>query len=192
MKNRLIALAGALIIGLIPANATASEIDLVIGDDYYVGVVVPGIPPDPADQTDYLTKLISLSTGTACGVGYDPCVGDVYDQSTYSRIDSTLAGVLPAPNPLDATHVDVNGALDPIDVTGVSYVLAKYDAEKAGTLVWLVSGTNTVTIPTTFNDHGLSNYTIFGTTSVPDGGMTLMLLGGALVGIGALRRRTHI
>lgn len=36
---------------------------------------------------------------------------------------------------------------------------------------------------------GFSSARFFGTTSVPDGGMTLMLLGGALVGIGALRRK---
>ena len=37
---------------------------------------------------------------------------------------------------------------------------------------------------------GFSSARYFGTTTtVPDGGMTLMLLGGALVGIGALRRK---
>ena len=36
---------------------------------------------------------------------------------------------------------------------------------------------------------GFSSARYFGTTSVPDGGATLMLLGGALVGLGALRRK---
>ena len=37
--------------------------------------------------------------------------------------------------------------------------------------------------------QGLSGYMLFNPTSVPDGGMTLTLLGGALVGIGAIRRK---
>ena len=37
--------------------------------------------------------------------------------------------------------------------------------------------------------HGLSGYMLFKPTSVPDGGMTLTLLGGALAGIAAIRRK---
>ena len=41
--------------------------------------------------------------------------------------------------------------------------------------------------------HGLSSYGLYGPTAnaVPDGGMTLALLGGALIGVGALRRQFH-
>ena len=39
------------------------------------------------------------------------------------------------------------------------------------------------------NVGGFSSARYFGTVTVPDGGATLMLLGGALVGLGALRRK---
>ncbi len=39
---------------------------------------------------------------------------------------------------------------------------------------------------------GLQGLVTAGSTPVPDGGMTLMLLGGTLVGIGSLRRKFHV
>jgi hypothetical protein len=46
-----------------------------------------------------------------------------------------------------------------------------------GSTIWDASGS------------GLSHYTYFGTRSVPDGGITISLLGSALVGLGLLRRK---
>jgi hypothetical protein len=106
--------------------------------------------------------------------------------------------VLPPVNPYGSqvdTDVDGYAAGSSFLLTddapvGTYYVLGKYDAAQAGSLVWLVTVTapgTSISLPAYFDgeNHGLSHATTF----VPDGGMTLMLLGGALVGLGALRLR---
>jgi hypothetical protein len=81
------------------------------------------------------------------------------------------------------------------------YILAKYDGPNAGYVLfnvadWLADG-NTA-LPATgeglanWGTQGISHYTYFGTRTVPDGGITISLLGSALVGLGLLRRRMNI
>ena len=71
------------------------------------------------------------------------------------------------------------------------YLLAKY-----GTVghVWYLPPATTVTIPADAPAGGLSHWDLFTAreVEVPDGGMTLMLLGGALVGLESLRRRFRV
>jgi hypothetical protein len=53
-------------------------------------------------------------------------------------------------------------------------------------------GVTYYTADNSVDGNGLSGYMLYNPTSVPDGGMTLMLLGGALVGLGALRRKFSV
>jgi hypothetical protein len=81
--------------------------------------------------------------------------------------------------------------------SGYAFLVGKYGGGKKGgeSLVWYVGGmTEEFTIPVKApNKKGLSSWTLYNpTTNVPDGGMTLMLLGGALVGMETLRRRYRV
>jgi len=185
MKKTLIAAACAL--GLVFSAVNANATTLVIGDDHYVGSIRDGIPSSVADEARYITNLISLAAGTGDTEIENPAPhAGTYE--TYNREGSSVAGPLPAAHVTDAVKVDTSN-WDDIDVTGFTYILAKYDAGNAGSIVFMVSGLTTVDLPMTYNGYGLSHYTLFNLTTVPDGGATLALLGCALVGLGALRRK---
>ena len=88
-------------------------------------------------------------------------------------------------NPANATY--------PAGANSFNYVLAKY-GNATGALgqvsyVWFSSTgfSGDIVLPSA----GLSHISVFNSfkKDVPDGGATLMLLGGALVGLGALRRK---
>jgi hypothetical protein len=87
-----------------------------------------------------------------------------------------------------------------IDLSGstAKYVLAKYDGQNAGYVLFAVAGLAGGSLPGLSdslwtniqgNGYAISHYTLFGNgTNVPDGGTTLTLLGLALAGLGAIRR----
>jgi hypothetical protein len=82
---------------------------------------------------------------------------------------------------------DGQGTLS-ITLSGWTYLYAKYGSggDDVGALVWYVKGLEEVTIPF----PKLSHWSVYNpTTSVPDGGTTVMLLGAALIGLGAIRRK---
>jgi hypothetical protein len=79
-----------------------------------------------------------------------------------------------------------------IDATGFQYLVGKYDAANAGSLVWYLGGTvGLVELQATLNGLGLSHIVLLnpGDVNVPDGGSVLVLLGGALACLGFLRRK---
>jgi hypothetical protein len=109
----------------------------------------------------------------------------------YNRLNSTVAGPFPAA--VYAGRVAASPTSTIINVTGFAYVLGKYGSN--GSLVWFVNGAlGEVSLPGSYvppgtQGGGLSHISWFTPVTVPDGGATLMLLGGALVGLGALRRK---
>jgi hypothetical protein len=149
-------------------------------DDQLVGSVSPGVPSNGDDETAYVNELISLAANTQDY--FDPITGQIYDRTAF---DTT--GLPAAASPV---KTDVNGGPITLTLDGTfTYILAKYDALQAGSLVWYVGGLiGDFTIPATFNGHGLSHYTVFGGGGVPDGGTTVMLLGAALGSLGMARR----
>jgi hypothetical protein len=178
VKRILIAIACLLLgFAFVTPNAKADNFNLVIGDDYYVGSIVDSIPS--AQELTYVKDLITLDPGTG-----DTTIGT----QVYNREDSDIAkSELPVPTTMLKTDTDTS---PPVIVNGWTYILGKYDAEKAGALVFLLTeldAGDTVTLPQDFNGHDISHYSVF--NGVPDGGVTLMLLGGALVVVEALRRR---
>ena len=78
--------------------------------------------------------------------------------------------------------------------TGVfDYLFAKYDGPNQGSVVWFVGDlSGSVTIPASWTGLGLSRWTLFKEEgaggNVPDSGSTVVLLGTALTGLGAVRR----
>lgn len=128
-----------------------------------------------------------------------------------------LGTFTPSPYPADDSNVigyrnstlyDYSGTLvtgftnttTNIVTAGYDYVLAKYDGPNAGYVLFYIPTYGT-TLPQTAsfaywdkdkdgvpNEYGLSGWTVYNRTTVPDGGSVAMLLGAALVGLAGLRR----
>jgi hypothetical protein len=163
-------------------SGAVSTSALTIGDANYVGSITDGIPSSPANEVIYINTLTGLGTGAATvTIGTED----------YNRVGSTLAG--PFAPAVEAGSVKNETGVNTINATGFTYILAKYDAGAAGSLVWYIEGgaTGSVTVPTEFNGKGVSHISLYnpGTTTVPDGGTTVLLLGSALSLVGLARRK---
>ena len=104
------------------------------------------------------------------------------------------------PISLGAERIETNLG-QPVDVTGFDYAVVHYGAGKGGTkgsgggvAFFQISGDGSVTFPQNGSGPngkgGISSLDLFKCEehNVPDSGATLMLLGGALTGLGLVRR----
>jgi hypothetical protein len=163
------------------ATSRAATIALTYQGDFYLGYIDPNLPSDPADEANYINYLTGLAAGTVRVLGD---YGQWYDrQGTDWGDTSGAADALVGPTFGSGTITFSGG--------GSQYILAKYGNNPA--LVWYNPdgfwGDFSVQAKfTEFNNGGgMSHVDLF--NYVPDGGATLMLLGGALIGLGALRRK---
>ena len=185
MKKFLVLTACLVALVFSAAPVQAAPVSLSIGDAYYLGLINDGIPSGEADEPAYINYLRTLAAG-AGNTQLPAVTGEIYN-----RLNSTVAGPFPAA--VYAGRVGVTGGSPTINVSGYAYVLGKYGSN--GSLVWFVNGAlGDVVLPSSYvpvgaQGGGLSHITWFTPVTVPDGGATLMLLGGALVGLGALRRK---
>lgn len=188
MKKLLLTL--ALISGL-AYQAYAVPLAIAIGDAQYLGSINDGIPSNPANEATYINYLATLGAGagnTQIPVG----TGEIYN-----REGSTLSG--PFPTAVTGGAIKEEDEKTPdfdniINATGFSYILGKYDAGQAGSLVWYTGGgLGDVELPTTYMGKGLSHISLYNPrdpgTSVPDGGTTLALLGIGLLSMSYINRR---
>jgi hypothetical protein len=170
-------------LGLLAASAVSYAIPLNIGDANYLGRIVDGIPSNAANEIVYINNLITLGAGAAA----TPCGTETCD-----RLNSTLVGPFPDAELAGAARDDTGGTT--VDATDFQYILGKYDAAQAGSLVWFfASGApGDVTLPSTLNGLGLSHISLYnpggGGQEVPEPG-TLLMLGAGLLGLGLLRVR---
>jgi hypothetical protein len=111
-----------------------------------------------------------------------------------------LSPVMPAASPLALNQGSLGGILSYSGPAGFQYVVFHWGAGRAGAQGVSPGGwwsahylggeaISFAGVPTVGGETvgGFSSANYFG--AVPDGGMTVMLLGGALVGLGALRRK---
>ena len=158
------------------------------------------------DATEALEKrLLAMGDNqtvlvSAVGPAGVDCVGGLLDQSPCqyftgtngSEYNGTLSG-----GTQDTTSP---GTLNGAELTSL-FFLAKYAGPNAGyvlfnTADWVAA--NGTTVPAngstiwSVQGSGLSHYTYFGSTSVPDGGPSLLLLGAAVAGLGIVRRRMNV
>ena len=190
MKKTLLAIACGLVVALTAATAQAAP--LAVTDTTFVGSVVPGTPANDtfeAAAINYLLGMVPSDTDT--GVSLPPNPPDyLYTLNRSANLCTSLGGCVPIAPP-NSGKINYDNPEDPVTVnTGDSlYLLAKMGQDS---FVWYVGDVDSVEVPEGLGKGaGLSHVTLFGgtTTSVPDGGTTLGLLGLGMMGLGYLKRR---
>ena len=148
-----------------------------------IGYVNFGVPSGDQDRTDYTNHLIYMYNN---GIANDPnFLGQSYD---------ILHGAPAFGASLGTAVFGQNGTGKSVALGAqgtYTYLFAKYDNTKAGSVVWYVGDqSGTIEIAATYNGHDLSSWTLFtsGVNGVPDGGTTVMLLGMAFGALGIARR----
>lgn len=162
---------------MVASSHDAKAFVLGIGDSHQLGFLWPGIQrkTDNQNKTTYVNHLIGMALGAV-----DVANGEVYFRSNHGF------------KSLPAAARALNGGGRAINLrTGglYTYLFATYDGY--GSEVWYVGNlSGIITIPFLAAGHYLTGWTLFGPrgAGVPDGGITVMLLGVAL-GVLALARR---
>jgi hypothetical protein len=168
-----LAFCGAMLVPTHDSKAMA----LGIGDANEVGFLWPGIQKKTAvqDKATYLNHILGMALG-AVEVGH----GEVYFRSNHG-----FKYLPPAESALSGGGRTIN-----IRTGGLyTYLFASYDGY--GSEIWYIGNLRgIITIPLLAAGHHLTGWTLFGPrgTGVPDGGVTVMLLGVA-IGVLALARR---
>ena len=155
----------------------ASAFALGIGDSYELGSIWPGIQKKSSnqDKASYVNHLLGMALGAV-----DVAGGQVYFRSSHGF------KFLPA---AAQAHNGGGRTLDLRTPGLYTYLFATYAGY--GTEVWYIGNlSGIITIPFLVAGHCLTGWTLFGPrgVGVPDGGITVMLLGVAL-GVLALARR---
>jgi hypothetical protein len=164
---------GAMLVPSHDSKATA----LGIGDASQVGFLWPGAQrkTDNQSKATYVNHLIGMALGAV-----DIANGEVYFRSNH--------GFKSLPSAVSAASG--GGRTLNLRTAGLyTYLFATY--EGYGSEVWYVGNlSGIITIPFLAAGHSLIGWTLFGPggQGVPDGGITVMLLGVAL-GVLALARR---
>jgi hypothetical protein len=185
MKNLIKSLICAIgVVAALGLATNAKALTLSIGDSYYLGSIIDGVPSSDANEFSWVNQLITLAPGTSAP-SVNPA-GETLNRSV------NVFGSLPA-----ATSY-LKDDVAPFDtwvvIAGNLYLLGKYGAGTVGqqeSHVWYVGGLvgESVTLPS-LNDRLSHSSMLSGqATSVPEGGTTLLLLGSALSLIGIVRRK---
>jgi hypothetical protein len=180
-----------LIVAVAFALLTAPAYALSLTDPGVVGAANGSTAPQgfgaPSTLLAVAQHLLDMAANTADPTGCNilPQGTSCYKTGT-TEYSATLTG---------GTAVSgLNGASQ--NVAGYEWVLAKYDGPNAGYVLFHIPTFGNI-IPglsaplwtnTAGAGYGISGYMAWGSTSVPDSGATLSLLGLALAGIGAFRR----
>jgi hypothetical protein len=182
----------ALAVGILAALPTPAAAIIVtnlnFNDTRDLGNVTPPEPAGPTDEEHYVNTLINHAAGTFIDVYGNPPVTYTYNRTSAS------CGTCPAAvyNTSVTNPTITNGQVQiNLGSGGFTYLLAKYDGPNGASEVWNIQGlTGLVRIPGFLGMYAISHYTLFGPggAGAPDGGTTVMLLGGALGALGMARR----
>lgn len=184
-KTLILAVVCAMALGLGAVSAQAITLTTTTNqsDAVFLGYIIDGIPPELDNQKVWLNSLLGLAPGATTTVGSETIV-----RSGFS------CGDCPAPAVAGVKTDGLSATVNTLNLTGYDFVIGKYGGganpnDPGRSLVWWVNLTGDHQLQGTYDGKALSNASRWTGTSVPDGGMTLMLLGGALLGLESLRRR---
>lgn len=157
---------------MLVCSHNASALTLTVGNNQYLGQIIPGTGTN-AERTAYVNHMIGMNLG-----GFDLFMNKVFNRSTNNF------GSLPtAVFALNGTGTNISLG------TGLySYLFAQYSGIS---FVWYVGNlSGNIQIPLLTTGGLLMGWTLFsaGGQGVPDGGITVMLLGTALGALGMARR----
>lgn len=175
--------------GLAASNVGA----IAINDPGVVGFVVSGEPADISTEIAKANFLLSLAANVVNQSHTIAGNTDFYSTSSTDYIGTIIA--------TDATKDEKNLVVP----AGYDFVWGKYDGPNGGAVLWSLNGLG-MTLPadstglwdnSSGKGFGLSHFTVFKATNirivpppgVPDGGMTVALLGLSLAGVAFLRRK---
>jgi hypothetical protein len=150
---------------------------LGIGDSQQLGLLWPGIQrkTDNQEKATYVNHLLGMALGAI----------EVGSGQVYFRSNQGFKYLPPAGSAVSGGGRTIN-----LRTGGLyTYLFATYDGY--GSEIWYVGNlSGIITMPFLAAGHHLTGWTLFGLggTGVPDGGITVMLLGVAL-GVLALARR---
>jgi hypothetical protein len=159
----------------------ASAVTLTSSSGEFLGVIVTGEPSSTDQEVIYINDLVGLApNGTAT---IDTGAGGSNEPHNFTRSGNTLCySTCPSATATGASSSGSNPSATGIDVTGFTYLLAKYDGPNGGDLVWYVAGLSGAIDITpdlagnpicTTGSCGLSHYELFNSTghatpSVPE------------------------
>ena len=176
-KHKILLLCIAFCGAILASSHDAKALALGMGDSHALGLLWPGIQKKSGDQNraTYVNHLLGMALGAI-----NIANGQVYFRSSHAF--KSLPPATQAHNGGGRTIRLGTGGL-------YAYLFATYSGY--GSEVWYVGNlSGIITIPFLAAGHSLIGWTLFGPrgVGVPDGGITVMLLGVAL-GVLALARR---
>jgi hypothetical protein len=167
---------------LVPLASQALSITVTLSDAF--GYIKPGTATSTADNQAYINTLVDIAEGSLPnnyqpgGVGTDLYV-----------MQNAGASVGDALLPSDNGGI---GGDNIVTTTGYEYLIVKYDGDQGYAYVWNVVGADSVTVPAEDPLGNKNNkYLLFNAappTGVPDGGLTVILLGIGTMVLGGVRR----
>jgi len=196
MKNIGRSLIAALAAFAIFGSARLSATPITLGASELLGSIKPGTPANSANATAqvlFLVNAYNLGTPNATDLGDNPADPQQEDYILYrptaapNQLNNNLssAGQVVTSNPV----VDLGG-------TTYQYILFFQASDAWVYYIGNIAGSNSITwggdpYSTDSNVDGsqISHYELFNGTSVPDGGSTIAMLGGVLLGLAVIRRR---
>jgi hypothetical protein len=176
-KHKVLLLCMAFCGAMLAPSHDARAFALGIGDSHELGFLWPGIQKKSGDQdrATYVNHLLGMAVGAV----------NIANGQVYFRSNHTFESL-----PVASWASNGIGRIINLRAGGLyTYLFATYKGY--GSELWYVGNLRgIVTIPFLAGLHCLTGWTLFGTGSagVPDGGVTVMLLGVAL-GVLALARR---
>jgi hypothetical protein len=177
---------------------SSSAVALTIDQDGVVGIMEGQVESNLTNEAIIANAILAMGESQTQPASTPPGVNCSNDQlpCEYRTGDNTYSGTVSG-----GFKQETNPTVLTAAALTSEYFLAKYDGPNAGyvlfnTADWIAAGNTTVpSNGSTIWDSrgsGLSHYSYFGTTSVPDGGTSLILLGAALAGLGIVRRRLNV
>ena len=154
---------------------------------FVLGDINPDNPASPANESVFIQAMIGLALGGHSQVTAGSQTDDVYRSM---NAFSGLSGI--------GAQIGSTSTTIPFTLSAGNYIIAaKYDGPNGAAEVWFLTLTQTtsVTIPQNAFGNNNSQYGLSGintynaTTSLPDGGATIALLGLALTSLGLVRSK---